>query len=209
MDAGRPLTIAALADMGLTTDASLRALNDAALQGTDINWEDASLEIGPLAYLPRPSLEALLELNREFAHSRQKKGYADAKSSGVTVGRPFRELPPDFALQAKRYLAGETSYQEAARACGMVYSTFRKRLRDAQAEQGKEKARVVLPPRVADACRRWASRELTKKDAAAAAGISRSLFNRTLAAHGFARKPLTLDGEKLKFTTRKAKRARS
>ena len=201
MDVGRPLTIAALADMGLTTDASLLALNDAALQGTDINWEDAGLEIGPLTHLPRPSLEALLELNREFAHSRQKKGYADAKSSGVTMGRPFRDLPPDFALQAQRYLAGETSYQKAARACGMAYSTFRKRVLDAQAEQGKEKAQTVLPPRVADACRRWANRELTKKAAAALVGISLTLFNRTLAVHGFARKPPP--------TTRKAKRARS
>ena len=189
MKADRPLTIAALVDMGLTTDASLLALNDAILKGTDIDWEDADLEIGPLTHLPRPSLEALLELNREFAHSRQKKGYADAKSSGVTVGRPVKELPPEFAQQAQRYLAGETSYLQAARACGMPYSSFRKRVREAQAELENEKAQTFLPPRVADACRRWANRELTKKAAAAEAGISLTLFNRTLSAHGFTRCP--------------------
>ena len=187
MDAGRPLTIAALADMGLTTDASLRALNEAAQQGAAIEWEESGIEIEPLAHLPRPSLEALLELNREFAHIRQKKGYADAKSSGVTLGRPNKELPPEFEQQAQRYLAGETSYQQAARACGMPYSSFRKRVRELQADQGKENAIAFLQPHVADACRRWANRELTKKDAAAAAGISLTLLNRTLATHGFTR----------------------
>ena len=192
MDTRQPLTIATLVDMGLTTDASLRALNDAALQGATLDWEEACLEIGPLTSLPRPSLEALLELSREFALSRQEKGFADAKASGVTVGRPFKELPQNFAQQAQRYLAGETSYLQAARACGMPYSSFRKRVREAQAEIEKEKAQTFLPPRVADACRRWASRELTKKAAAAEAGISLTLFNRTLVAHGFTRCPREL-----------------
>jgi len=189
MDAGRPLTMAALADMGLTTDASLLALNDAVLHGADIAWEDGSVAIEPLARLPRASLEALLELRREFAHVRQNKGYAKAKANGVNVGRHVKELPPQFAEQARLFIAGEISCRQAAAACGMPPSSFIRRARAAQSahENGKENA--VLPPRVADACRRWASRELTKKEAAVEAGISLSMFDRTLAAHGITRVP--------------------
>ena len=189
IDAGRPLTMAALADMGLTTDASLLALNDAVLHGADIAWEDGGVAIEPLARLPRASLEALLELRREFAHVRQIQGYAKAKANGVNVGRHVKELPPQFEQQTQLFIAGEISCRKAAVACGMPPSSFMRRARSAQSahENGKENA--VLPPRVADACRRWASRELTKKEAAAEAGISLSMFDRTLAAHGITRVP--------------------
>ncbi|MBO5490618.1 MAG: hypothetical protein J5960_04215, partial [Desulfovibrio sp.] len=189
MDAGRPLTIAALADMGLTTDASLLALNDAVLHGADIVWEDDSVAIGPLARLPRASLEALLELRREFAHVRQNKGYAKAKANGVNVGRQVKELPPEFEQQAQRFIAGEISCRQAARVCGMPPSSFLRRARGAQSAHESRKVSAVLPPCVADACRRWASRELTKKEAAIEAGTSLSNFNKTLAAHGFTRIP--------------------
>lgn len=177
MDAGRPLTMAALADMGLTTDASLLALNDAACHGADIVWEDDRVAIGPLARLPRASLEVLLELRREFAHVRQNKGYADAKANGVNVGRHVKELPPQFEEQAQFFIAGKISCRQAAAACGMPPLP----LSDAPV------VNAVLPPRVADACRCWASRGLTKKEAAAEAGLSLSMFDRALAAHGVTR----------------------
>ena len=52
----------------------------------------------------------------------------------VRFGRPRRKMPPEFAEAVEMVRCGEISGREAARLCGMSYSTFRERMRKFRAD---------------------------------------------------------------------------
>lgn len=69
------------------------------------------------------------EHERECIRRRQAEGIAAARKRGVRFGRPARPLPDNFQEVRLRYLAGELSVREAARACDLPRSTFFDRVR--------------------------------------------------------------------------------
>ena len=69
------------------------------------------------------------EHERECIRRRQAEGIAAARKRGVRFGRPARPLPDNFQEVRLRYLAGELSVREAARACDLPRSTLFDRVR--------------------------------------------------------------------------------
>ena len=64
--------------------------------------------------------------NREqmLRHQRQQEGIEAARERGVTFGRPSIPLPENFPAQRDLWLAGKTTLDEAAKACGISRSLF-------------------------------------------------------------------------------------
>lgn len=72
-------------------------------------------------------LSFVAENERANIRQRQAEGIAAAKARGVQFGRPPQPLPAEFHNAHHEWQAGTITCTEAARRCGMPYSTFRYR----------------------------------------------------------------------------------
>ena len=70
-------------------------------------------------------LAYVAQTEREAIKKRQAEGIASAKSRGIRLGRPSRQLPPEFDLYAQRVQCGEISKTKAAESLSMTPSLFR------------------------------------------------------------------------------------
>lgn len=70
-------------------------------------------------------LSFVAENERKNIKQRQAEGIAAAKARGVRFGRPSKELPSNFDEVFRQWEAKEISVREAAKKCGMPFSTFR------------------------------------------------------------------------------------
>ena len=64
------------------------------------------------------------ESRRSSRRQKQAAGIAAAKAQGVRFGRPALPLPENFEEACERWRAGEITGKEAARLCGMPYTSF-------------------------------------------------------------------------------------
>ena len=69
-------------------------------------------------------LSFVAQSERENIRRRQAEGIAAAKESGVRFGREPKPLPANFLPVYASWKKGQISMSEAARRCGMAYSTF-------------------------------------------------------------------------------------
>lgn len=69
-------------------------------------------------------LSYVAQTEREFIRQRQAEGIASAKARGVKFGRDRIELPDGFEMAKGKFIGGELTVREAAKLCGMSYSTF-------------------------------------------------------------------------------------
>jgi len=67
---------------------------------------------------------------RENIRTRQAEGIAVAKAKGIVFGRPPKEKPLGFEEFVEKYIQGELSSREAARAVNTPQSTFLKWVRE-------------------------------------------------------------------------------
>ena len=66
------------------------------------------------------------QMERTNIRTRQAEGIAVAKAKGVSFGRPPKEKPPELEKYIRKYLRGEMSSRDAAKATGAPQSTFLK-----------------------------------------------------------------------------------
>ena len=71
-------------------------------------------------------LSYVAHIERDNIRQRQAEGIAAARARGVQFGRPRIEQPKEFEQMSGLYETGEMSCAEAARACGVSQSTFRR-----------------------------------------------------------------------------------
>lgn len=71
-------------------------------------------------------LSYVAEVERENIRQRQAEGIAAARARGVQFGRPCIERPAQYEWALERCREGEMSVSEAAQACGVSRSTFRR-----------------------------------------------------------------------------------
>ena len=69
-------------------------------------------------------LSFVAENERKNIRERQREGIEAAKLRGVNFGRPLKPLPENFEEACERWRAGEITGKEAARLCGMPYTSF-------------------------------------------------------------------------------------
>ena len=69
-------------------------------------------------------LSFVAENERKNIRERQQEGIEAAKLRGVNFGRPLKPLPENFEEACERWRAGEITGKEAARLCGMPYTSF-------------------------------------------------------------------------------------
>ena len=69
-------------------------------------------------------LSFVAENERTNIRERQREGIEAAKLRGVNFGRPLKPLPENFEEACERWRAGEITGKEAARLCGMPYTSF-------------------------------------------------------------------------------------
>lgn len=84
-------------------------------------------------------LSFVAENERANIRQRQAEGIAAAKARGVRFGRPLKPVPDNFELICRRWLRGEISGTEAAEACGMPLTTFRRKAKTVQKNQAVQK----------------------------------------------------------------------
>ena len=75
-------------------------------------------------------LSFVAENERNNIRKRQEEGIAAAKSRGVKFGRPQVPLPERFFDEVTLWKKGIISSREAAKRCGMAYSTFLKKAKE-------------------------------------------------------------------------------
>lgn len=68
---------------------------------------------------------------RDAIRARQRQGISAAKARGVKFGRPASAPPPGFGEAVRLVRGGAMSARAGARRCGMPYSTFLGKLRNA------------------------------------------------------------------------------
>ena len=68
---------------------------------------------------------------RDAIRTRQRQGISAAKARGVKFGRPASATPPEFGEAVRLVRGGAISARGGARRCGMPYSTFLGKLRNA------------------------------------------------------------------------------
>ena len=71
-------------------------------------------------------LSYVAHIERDNIRQRQAEGIAAARARGVQFGRPRIERPKEFERMSGLYEAGEMSCADAAKACGVSQSTFRR-----------------------------------------------------------------------------------
>ena len=69
-------------------------------------------------------LAFVAQTERENIRQRQREGIDAAMARGVRFGRPPRELPEKFEELYQAWMNGEISGTDAAKKCGLPYSTF-------------------------------------------------------------------------------------
>ena len=69
-------------------------------------------------------LSFVAENERKNIRERQREGIEAARLRGVNFGRPLKPLPENFEEACERWRAGEITGKEAARLCGMPYTSF-------------------------------------------------------------------------------------
>lgn len=69
-------------------------------------------------------LSFVAENERANIRQRQAEGIAAARAKGKHLGRPSNPLPDNFHEVYMQWCAGKITKSEAARKCGMPYSTF-------------------------------------------------------------------------------------
>jgi DNA invertase Pin-like site-specific DNA recombinase len=74
-------------------------------------------------------LSFVAQSERESIRVRQAEGIAVAKSKGVPLGRPAKELPDGFDELLRAYRAGKTTMGELQEFCGLSRSTLYRRLK--------------------------------------------------------------------------------
>lgn len=67
-------------------------------------------------------LSYVAETERHNIRKRQAEGIAAAKAKGVRMGRPRKNLPPDFPKIARMIQQGQTSYRKGAKELGVSHS---------------------------------------------------------------------------------------
>ena len=67
---------------------------------------------------------ALAELERETLLQRQREGIEAAKRRGRHMGRPRKQVPPNFDKVYERWRSGELTAVEAQRLTGLSHATF-------------------------------------------------------------------------------------
>lgn len=72
-------------------------------------------------------LSFVAENERTSIKQRQAEGIAAAKARGVQFGRKPRPLPENFHAVYQQWTAGQITGKNAAKICGLPYSTFRYR----------------------------------------------------------------------------------
>ncbi len=70
---------------------------------------------------------------------RQAEGIAAARARGVHLGRPVKEVPPNFPEIVKAWEAGEITLKEALKRCNMGETSFYRRLREYRIQHPKKK----------------------------------------------------------------------
>ena len=71
-------------------------------------------------------LSYVAHIERDNIRQRQAEGIAAARARGVQFGRPRIERPKEFERMSGLYEAGEMTCADAAKACGVSQSTFRR-----------------------------------------------------------------------------------
>ncbi|MCI9337044.1 MAG: recombinase family protein [Lachnospiraceae bacterium] len=69
-------------------------------------------------------LSFVAENERKNIRERQREGIEAAKQRGVRFGRPLNPLPENFEEVYGRWMAKEITGKEAARLCGMPFTSF-------------------------------------------------------------------------------------
>lgn len=72
-------------------------------------------------------LSFVAQTERENIRARQREGIEIAKQRGKHLGRPARQLPPEFNEACRLWLENSIPATEAARRCDMPVSSFRYR----------------------------------------------------------------------------------
>ena len=75
-------------------------------------------------------LSFVAQSERESIRRRQAEGIAAARARGVHMGRPAKQLPPEFLRINRDLERGRITLKEAARLCGMCETTFCRRRRE-------------------------------------------------------------------------------
>lgn len=80
-------------------------------------------------------LSFVAENERSAIRQRQAEGIREAMKRGVRFGRPRKPVPAGAVEQYARWKRGETTLNEAAKACGMPRTTFYVKAREAYMNQ--------------------------------------------------------------------------
>ena len=81
-------------------------------------------------------LSYVAHIERDNIRQRQAEGIAAAQARGVRFGRPRIERPEAFETVRGLYLAGDLTCTEAAGACGVSQSTFRRWMSECKGAPG-------------------------------------------------------------------------
>ena len=153
--------------------ACLRNLQTAMQQGTAIDLSALGEAARKLIRLERPTLDALIDLYREFHAAKCEAGQKKATEVGLKCGRKKLVLPDNFEDEVTRWLSGDISSTEAAKRCGMAVSTFYSKVKDRQ-------KKTQTPEAVDKIVALWEQRKVTTKEAALKLGITTKAFNKIL-----------------------------
>lgn len=83
-------------------------------------------------------LSFVAQNERENIRQRQAEGIAAARARGVTLGRPKKDLPPEFEEVFQRLLRREITVKQGADVCKMPYSTFYDKVREYKDSKNQE-----------------------------------------------------------------------
>ena len=82
-------------------------------------------------------LSFVAQSERENIRKRQAEGIAAARARGVHLGRPPKEMPPDFVQIVGDWENGKITFSEALKRSGLTETTFYRRRREAKLQQGE------------------------------------------------------------------------
>lgn len=84
-------------------------------------------------------LSYVSETERTNIKQRQAEGISAAKKRGVKIGRPIKEMPPNFGELITQWEKKELTMQEIMKTYDMSESTFYRRMREYNAGKNKRK----------------------------------------------------------------------
>ena len=159
--------------------ACLTSMQEARARGTEIDFSEWGDSAEKLIELEPRALKALVEVYSDFHSQACKAGRKTAKEVGVRLGRPRKELPPNFEEEAVKWLEGKVSGAQAARNCGMPASSFLSKVRERQetADEGTSEF-------VDGVLRDWEAGKIKTREAAVKLGIRTKVFNRLVSERG-------------------------